>query len=158
MQTARENRLKRIIDEVGRGSTLSRTLEVIADQIIADTGAPTCKIWVVKRGDICEQCRLADVCNNRQMCMHLTAASGADFDEEYPRIPLAALNASLIARGGVADFNDPTGAGERLFGLQRDRNNQNMDCYALQPLRGTSGTVGLIGLFNHRPFRDDELQ
>ncbi len=157
MQTVKENRLKRIIDEVGRGSSLDHALSLIADQICVDTGAPTCKIWVVKRGDICDRCPLASVCTNRQMCMHLTAASGADFNKEYPRIPLTLFNQQLIARGGVADFGDPQDAGDKLFGLQRNRQSDSMDSYALYPLRGASGTVGLIGLFNHRPFRDDEL-
>ena len=77
MLTSNENRLSQILDEVGRGSDLSQALGLIADQLAADVGAPTCKIWVVKRGDICDRCPLAGICTNRQMCMHLIAASGA---------------------------------------------------------------------------------
>jgi signal transduction histidine kinase/DNA-binding response OmpR family regulator len=157
MQTAWENRIKVIFDEVARGSNLYHALELIADQIIAETAALTCKIWVVKRGDICERCPLAENCTNRQMCMHLAVASGADLEREYPRIPLAALNAAMIARGGVADFNDPRNTGEKLFGLQHNASQDMRDTYALFPLKGASGTVGLIGVFNNRPLRDDEL-
>jgi signal transduction histidine kinase/DNA-binding response OmpR family regulator len=157
MQTSRQNRTRNLFDEVGRGSDLSRALSLLADQVVADTGAPTCKIWVVKRGDICARCLLAESCTNRQMCMHLAAASGADMDEEYPRIPLAVFNAQMIARGGVAGFDDSPGAGEKLFGLQRGHN-QSPDSFALYPLRGVAGTVGLIGIFNHRPLRSDELR
>ena len=87
MPTSRENRISQIFDEVGRGSNLSHALGLIADQLAADIGAPTCTIWVVKRGDICERCPLADSCSNKQMCMHLVAASGAVVEREYPRIP-----------------------------------------------------------------------
>lgn len=158
MQTARQNSIKQLFDEVGRGSNLTRTLSLIADQIASDTGALTCKIWVVKRGDICARCPLAESCTNRQMCMHLAAASGADMDREYPRIPLAALNAQMIARGGIASFDDLRGAGEKLFGLQRDRHDEGLDSFALYPLRGVAGTIGLIGIFNHRPLRQDDLR
>jgi signal transduction histidine kinase/DNA-binding response OmpR family regulator len=158
MPTPMENRISQILDEVGRGSNLSHALEMIADQLAADIGAPTCKIWVVKRGDICERCPLAGVCTNRQMCMHLIAASGAVMDREYPRIPLSAFSAPLITRGGTADFSNSRGAGDKLFGVQHSPQDQSSDAYALYPLRSISGTVGLIGVFNHRKFRQEELR
>ena len=158
MPTSRENRISQIFDEVGRGSSLSHALGLIADQLAADIGAPTCKIWVVKRGDICNRCPLADSCSNKQMCMHLVAASGAVVDREYPRIPLSVLTAPLITRGGIADFGDLQGAGDKLFGLQRSSPNLSSDSYALYPLRSVSGTVGLIGVFNQRKFRQEELR
>ncbi|MCI0488018.1 MAG: response regulator, partial [Blastocatellia bacterium] len=102
-------------------------------------------------------CSLAPVCANREMCMHLVAASGAAIDKEYPRIPLSLFNASLIARGGTARFGDEQGAGEKLFGLQHGAPNGGRDSYALYPLRSVSGTVGLIGVFNHRPITHEEL-
>ena len=158
MPTFRENRISQIFDEVGRGSSLGHALGLIADQLAADIGAPTCKIWVVKRGDICNRCPLVDSCSNRQMCMHLVAASGAVVEREYPRIPLSVLSAPLITRGGIADFSDSQGAGDKLFGLQRSSPSQSSDSYALYPLRGVSGTVGLIGVFNQRRFRQQELK
>jgi len=158
MRTSRENRISQIFDEVARGSSSSHALGLIADQLAADIGAPTCKIWVVKRGDICDRCPLADSCSNKQMCMHLVAASGAAVEREYPRIPLSVLSAPLITRGGIADFRDLQGAGDKLFGLQRSSPSQSSDSYALYPLRGVSGTVGLIGVFNQRRFRQQELR
>lgn len=158
MATSRSNRISQIFDEVGRGSSLGHALGLIADQLAADIGAPTCKIWVVKRGDICGRCPLADSCSNRQMCMHLVAASGAVVEREYPRIPLSVLTAPLITRGGIADFSDSNGAGDKLFGLQRSTPSHSADSFALYPLRGISGTVGLIGVFNQRRFRQQELR
>ena len=158
MSISTENKISQIFDEVGRGSSLSHALGLIADQLAADIGAPTCKIWVVKRGDICDHCPLADVCSNREMCMHLVAASGAVVEREYPRIPISILTAPLITHGGIADFSDSQGAGDKLFGLQRSSASQSSDSYALYPLRGVSGTVGLIGVFNQRRFRQHELR
>ena len=158
MQTSRESRIRQIFDEVGRGSSLERALDLIAEQVATDIGAPTCKIWVVKRGDICERCALADVCANRQMCMHLIAASGAEIDREYPRIPLSVFKAPLITSGGVSDFSEPSASGETLFSLQHSKQPDSSDSYALYPLRSASGTIGLIGVFNRRTIREDELQ
>jgi signal transduction histidine kinase/CheY-like chemotaxis protein len=158
MQVASEYRIRRILDEVGRGSSLDSALGLIADAVVAESGVPVCKIWVVKRGDICDACPLVESCANRTMCMHLLAASGADVSKEVPRVPLAVFNATMIARGGVADFSDPRGAGDKLFGLQRSYRKDALDTFALYPLRGLNGTVGLIGLFHHRPFHQDELR
>ncbi|HWO00271.1 MAG TPA: response regulator [Blastocatellia bacterium] len=158
MQTSREGRIRQIFDEVGRGSSLERSLDLIAEQVATDIGSPTCKIWVVKRGDICERCALADICSNRQMCMHLIAASGAEIDREYPRIPLSVFKAPLITSGGISDFSEPNGTGDKLFSLQHSKQTDSLDSYAVYPLRSTSGTIGLIGVFNRRPTRKDELE
>src|SRR5262245_32175509 len=156
MPTSTVDRINRVFDEVARGSDLGRTLALIADQIAADLGAPTCKIWVVKRGDICARCPLASICTNRQMCMHLAAVGGASIDKEYPRIPLSVFNGDMIAHGGVGDFSDP--AGERLFGLQHGLQGDGRDSFALYPLKGAAGILGLIGLFNPRHIEESELQ
>lgn len=158
MDTSREDRIRDIFEEVGRSTDLDRALTLIADQVAADLSAPTCKIWVVKRGDICERCPLAASCSNRQMCMHLAAASGAAVDKEYPRIPMSALNASIIARGSTLDFSDPKGAAEKLFGLQHGSSGDSRDSVALYPLKGASGTIGLIGVFNHRLIEPSEME
>lgn len=158
MPTASDSGISHILGEIGRGASLESALGLIADQLAADVGAPTCKIWVVKRGDICESCPLAYTCTNRQMCMHLVAASGATEQNEYPRIPLSVFTAPLITRGGTADFSESNGAGDKLFGVQRDASRQGSDSYALYPLRGASGTVGLIGVFNRRRFSGNDLR
>jgi signal transduction histidine kinase/DNA-binding response OmpR family regulator len=154
----KENKIRQIFDEVARSTNLDRALAMIAAQAAADLGAPACKIWVVKRGDICDHCPLASACTNRQMCMHLVAASGAVLDREYPRIPMSVFNPKLIAQGGTADFSDVGGSGDTLFGNQRGTIKDSRDSYAIYPLKGASGTVGLIGIFNHRSIEDAELR
>src|SRR5262249_937207 len=150
-----QNGISQILEEVGRGSSLERVLNLIADQLAADINAPVCKIWVVKRGDICSHCSLAEICSNQQMGMHLIAASGASLEREYPRMPLSALRGAVMRGGGAAGLDNGQAAGDRLFGLQRST--QSSDTYALYPLRGASGIVGLIGVFNHRPFQREEI-
>ena len=158
MQPTREPRPSDIFDEIARGTKLEQTLSLIALKATIDLKAPTCKIWVVKHGDICERCPLADVCTNRQMCLHLLTAVGAEMENEYPRIPLSVLNATLIARGGVADFKEADTMGEKLFGIQQKDFSTRPCSYALYPLKGITGTVGVIGVFNDRLIEADELQ
>ena len=158
MQTLREPRPSDIFDEIARGTKLEQTLQLIALKATLDLKAPTCKIWVVKHGDICERCPLADVCTNRQMCLHLVTTVGAEMENEYPRIPLSVLNMALIARGGVAEFKEPDVTGEKLFGIQQKDFLVRPCSYALYPLKGISGTVGVIGVFNDRLIEPEEVQ
>lgn len=158
MQTSKNIQLSDILDEIARGSSLDQSLNLIAQKAITDLKASTCKIWVVKHGDICEQCPLASICSNRQMCLHLASTSGSSIEQEYPRIPISVLNTSLIVRGGIADFKDSNPASEKLFGVQQSEHPETANSYALYPLRGISGTVGLIGVFNHRLIEKSELQ
>lgn len=147
-----------MFDEIARGSSLERTLSLIASHIAAELGVPVCKIWVVKRGDICPACPLQDVCSNRQMCMHLMAVSGTVLDREYPRIPLSSLSPSIIAAGGISDFDDPNDPGSKLFELQHASLDRAAGSFALYPLRGTSGTIGLMGIFNAARIEKAQLQ
>jgi signal transduction histidine kinase/DNA-binding response OmpR family regulator len=158
MQTQNPIQISDILDEIARGSSLDHSLDLIAQKARDDLRAPSCKIWVVKHGDICEHCPLATVCTNRQMCLHLASVSGSAMEKEYPRIPISILNTSLIVRGGIADFTDGYGAGEKLFGAQHQESPDTANAYALFPLRGISGTVGLIGIFNNRAIAKEELQ
>jgi signal transduction histidine kinase/DNA-binding response OmpR family regulator len=158
MQTSKNIQISDILDEIARGSSLDQSLNLIAQKAITDLKASTCKIWVVKHGDICEQCPLASVCANRQMCLHLASTGGSSIEQEYPRIPISLLNTSLIVRGGVADFKDSNPASEKMFGVQQNQHPDTPNSYALYPLRGISGTVGLIGVFNTRLIEKSELQ
>jgi signal transduction histidine kinase/CheY-like chemotaxis protein len=158
MQTSKNIQISDILDEIARGSSLDQSLNLIAQKATTDLNASTCKIWVVKHGDICEQCPLASICSNRQMCLHLASTSGSSIEREYPRIPISVLNTSLIVRGGIADFKDDNPASEKLFGLQQNEHPETANSYALYPLRGISGTVGLIGVFNNRLIEKSELQ
>jgi hypothetical protein len=151
-------RIKKIFDEIARGLSLDRALATIAAQAAAETGAPTCKIWVVKRGDICEKCPLARACANREICMHLVATSGAALDKEYPRLPISIFNAPMISHGGAASFGELDGLGDRLFGLQHGANNGGRDSFALAPLKSSSGIIGLVGIFAHRPANQLDLE
>jgi signal transduction histidine kinase/DNA-binding response OmpR family regulator len=143
--------ISKILEEIARGSELRTALTLIADHVAGELKAPTCKIWVVKLGDICDRCLLAQICTNREMCMHLMAVSGASIEREYPRIPLSVFNAALIARGGVFNFGQPA---DKLFELQRDPDG----CYALYPLRGPAGIVGLIGILSRNPIDQSQLE
>ncbi|GEM_PF-1414527 len=158
MQIPKEPRPSDIFDEIARGTKLDQTLHLIALKATLDLKAPTAKIWVVKHGDICDRCPLAEVCANRQMCLHLVTVVGAEMENEYPRIPLSILNTALIARGGVAEFKETDATGEKLFGIQQ-QDFANRPCsYALYPLKGISGTVGVIGVFNDRLIEAEEVQ
>ena len=55
MQPTREPRPSDIFDEIARGTKMEQTLSLIALKATLDLKAPTCKIWVVKHGDICER-------------------------------------------------------------------------------------------------------
>ncbi|HKV42425.1 MAG TPA: response regulator [Blastocatellia bacterium] len=158
MQAGRGDRIRAIFEEIARGLNLDRALGLIAEQVATEVVAPTCKIWVVKRGDICEHCPLATTCTNREICLHLVAASGASIDKEYPRIPLSIFNATMLSRGGASDFSDSAGPGEKLFGLQHGAGEVARDSYAISPLRGPSGILGIIGIFNHRPMDQGEAE
>ena len=88
--------------------TLNEKLKLITDGIVEILGADFARIWVTKRGDLCERgCLFAnaedgsDVCRNREHCLHLLASSGryTRLDGEYRRVPLGLRMIGRIASG-----------------------------------------------------------
>ncbi len=93
--------------------TLNEKLTLITDGIVEILGSDFARIWVRKRGDLCERgCVHAtvtegpDICLNREHCLHLLASSGryTHLDGWHSRMPIGSLMIGQIASGKEARY------------------------------------------------------
>jgi PAS domain S-box-containing protein len=103
--------------------TIDNKLKSITDGIVRIFDADFCRIWLIRRGDICEQgCIHAEVkeglhiCHYRDKCLHLMASSGRYIHingKGHARVPFGCYKIGLVASGEEHKFltnkadNDP---------------------------------------------------
>lgn len=138
---------------IAAGVSLDTALEVLTSTIVERTHARSCKIWLVKPGDLCDTCALAPRCTDRSMCLHFKA-SAPDGPEHPLRVPLTVFRDRVAARGGAARVGDPTAAGRTLFSAE---DADASDAFAAFPLKGPAGVLGLLAVLRSSPFSPDEI-
>mgnify|MGYP002152625788 CR=1 FL=1 len=94
--------LERIALEMTSSLSLTEVLESITMGLVDEFDAAFARIWLLRPGDLCDTCIMADVCTNRDRCLHLTASAGMynRIDGEHRRVPLGVLKIGGIAQTG----------------------------------------------------------
>ena len=89
-------------------ASLEDKLKTITDSIVQIFDADFCRIWLVRPGDMCENCVHAEVkegphvCLYRDKCLHLLASSGryTHIDgKTHRRVPFGCYKIGLVASG-----------------------------------------------------------
>lgn len=148
-----EARLRAALGRVAAGAPLDEALRAITEAVTERFGALSVKVWLVKTGDVCATCSLAQTCENRDMCLHLKAWTGGA--SEPARVPLVVFRDRVTSRGGGARIAEST-AGALLFGRERDLHS-GADAFATIPLKGPTGVLGLIGMLATEPVSLSDL-
>jgi two-component system, NtrC family, sensor kinase len=173
---AEENKEKKLLRQQGISqlrqsllapASLEDSLRKVTDAIVRLFDADFCRIWLIRRGDLCERgCIHAEVkdgphvCRHRDRCLHLLTSSGryTHVDGQgHRRVPFGCYKIGLVASGEENKFvtndaqNDPrvhNHAWVRELGLVS---------FAGYQLRAPGGeTLGVLALFAKHPISVDE--
>ena len=71
---------KRVLLDMAQQRTLDALLELIVSQLRDLEDVALARIWLVDRGDICEQCHFRRECLDQTKCLHLVASAGKSVD------------------------------------------------------------------------------
>lgn len=109
-QTAKLNDLK---EGLLAANALDRKLNSITDGVVEIFGADFARIWMVRKGDLCDRgCLHATVaegphiCRDRSRCLHLAASSGRYTSTEgsHRRVPMHCYKIGRVASGETPMF------------------------------------------------------
>ncbi|MBW8035066.1 MAG: response regulator [Planctomycetes bacterium] len=154
------NQLQKSLLEPG---DLNGKMKLITDALISMVGADFARIWLIDKGDQCENCSNADAaneqhrCKYRDKCLHLAASSGryTHIDGDHARVPFGCYKIGLIAscQGDKFMTNEVTTD-------PRVHNNQwaselGLVSFAGYKLCDANGeTIGVMALFADYPIND----
>ncbi len=103
----RDKRLNQLQKKLLESGTLNSKMNLITDALVPLVGADFARIWLIDKGDRCENCSNADAadeqnrCKYRDKCLHLVASSGryTHIDGDHARVPFGCYKIGLIASG-----------------------------------------------------------
>ena len=112
-------KLNRLQEMLPSCNTINEKLKHITVEIVNIFQADFARIWMIKEGDLCDQGCIhasvtegAEVCENRDQCLHLVASSGRypHLDGSHRRVPHGCYKIGRVAAGNDVKFltNDVT--------------------------------------------------
>lgn len=83
-------------------------INLVVNRVASRPHVALARIWLKRPGDICSECRLADDCKSREICLHLVASAGRSLNGEnwnrlngkFRRFPMGARKVGQIAATG----------------------------------------------------------
>ncbi len=137
-----------INETLAHGATLPEILQHCTISLIRHLDVAFARIWLLKPGDLCQECHKADACADRTQCLHLAASAGLseNLDGEYRRIPLGALKIGKIAQGWGAMTTNDVVNDDRLPN-KRWLTEQGLQAFAGYPLKIGTQVIGVMALF-----------
>jgi PAS domain S-box-containing protein len=146
--------------------TLNEKLKLITDGIVEILGADFSRIWVMKRGDLCERgCVHAaavegpNLCWSRESCLHLLASSGRDthLDDWHRRIPIGSLMIGRIASGKESRYFTNDLSDDPLFqNPERTVSTEWMAFSGHRLISGEGEPVGVMAVFSCQKIQPHE--
>ena len=103
----RDKTLNRLQKKLIESGNLNSKLNLITDALVPLVGADFARIWLIDKGDRCENCYNADAedeqhrCKYRDKCLHLAASSGryTRIDGSHARVPFGCYKIGRLASG-----------------------------------------------------------
>ncbi|WP_058867751.1 PAS domain S-box protein [Chloracidobacterium thermophilum] len=143
--------LEPIAHQLQNPPDLDRVLSAVVQRAAESVTAVCARLWLIRRGDVCQTCRWAEDCPDKRRCLHLKANFGIPVEAAYRRAPLIVLSGEQLARGGVVAWTPPPSAAAMLLD-PRLADEQGVMSFIAHPLRVENRVLGLLAVFGARMF------
>ena len=103
----RDKALNLLHEKLMTSDDLNRKMNLFTETLVSVVNADFARIWLIDKGDQCENCNSANAvdeqhrCEHRDECLHLVASSGryTHIDGGHARVPFGCSKIGLIASG-----------------------------------------------------------
>ena len=132
-------------------TTAYEVAKVLTDAMVSDFEAYFACVWLVKDGDLCNECELIDACKTNEQCLHLVASSGhyTHIDGGHRRVPLGVFKNGLIAYGRGKTICHDVVNDERVH--HRDwAQEHGLQTFAGFPLIRDGEVIGVMAMFSQK--------
>src|SRR5262245_46439981 len=144
---------------VAEGRAIGEVLRSIVDGIASSEHVALARLWLIRPGDLCAECRFASECPDRTRCLHLAASAGNPtdpgvdlrrIDGGFRRFPLGVRKIGRIgATGEVFVISELRGDESWIADgdwIRRER----IRSFAGMPLVFRKEILGVLGLFDRQ--------
>ena len=142
--------LKELLLDMSQERDVDVLLKMIVERLAARPHVALARIWLVKPGDLCGSCPMAEKCADREHCLHLAASAGderASGPVDRYRIPLGVGAVGRFARMGESWREDNVAEDSDWVGRHDFSGRQGVRCVVGKPLFFKGRVLGVLCLF-----------
>jgi len=153
---------QRLLLDLARERRLEGLLDRIVERFSELPDLALARIWVIRPGDLCDDCQMRDQCARNIDCLHLLASRGhelrepgADWsrlDGDFRRFPLGVRKVGLIAEKAEAVWIEDIRENPEWIARPDWASSEGIIGFGGQPLIHRGETLGVLGVFTRRRF------
>ena len=150
--------IEALLLEMANERSLDALLKLIVERLAQRPQAALVRIWLIRPGDICESCHMAEECPDQSKCLHLVASAGSSAAEpgvewtgiggHFRRFPLGVRKVGRTATSGenvaVWDIEQEPGWIARPEWVRRE----GIRSFAGTPLACKGEVLGVLAVFS----------
>jgi PAS domain S-box-containing protein len=143
-------------------------LDVIVRGLAAQPGIAQARVWLLRPGDICEECFSRPQCNDQTQCLHLLASAGSsiaspgedwnEIQKEFWRIPRANGMEGRIVQSGKAILIEDLQSETPGFVQPDWARSEALRSFAGYPLVSHEKVLGVLAIFSREPIGKQDFE
>lgn len=137
--------------------TTNNLFDVVVARLADFSNVALARIWVLRRGDICDRCQVESECQDHSSCLHLVASAGRSstdtklqwnsLDGQYSRFPLGARKVGHIAATGKPVIVERISKESKWIADVDWANREHIQGFVGQPLVFQGKILGVLAIF-----------
>jgi transcriptional regulator with GAF, ATPase, and Fis domain len=152
---------------VAEGRAIGDVLRSIVDGIAACGHVALARLWLIRPGDICAECRFASECPDRTRCLHLAASAGNPsepgvdlrrIDGGFRRFPLGVRKIGRIGATGEVFVISEIRGDESWIADGEWVRREGIKTFVGIPLVFRREILGVLGVFDRQNIDDGSLK
>ncbi|MGB9595279.1 MAG: response regulator [Candidatus Poribacteria bacterium] len=137
---------------------LSDVLNIVVEALRTTFDAAFARVWLIDNGDLCPDCIHADICTNKDKCLHLMVTVGTYArDEDYMRVPIGTMRVGRIAESRTPSLVNDLAKDNYIHNPEWMKRS-GIVAFAGYPLILGDELLGVIALFSKRLISDEEFK
>ncbi len=158
--------LPQVMVSMAQNRSLPEVLKSIAQGIAECRNVVLVRIWLLDRGDVCEECRFRKECPDQTRCLHLVASAGnpkersddsSRVDGEFRRFPLGVRKIGRVAQSGEPLLLPSVRGDEEWIADPDWFRREEARTFAAQPLVFRGEVLGVLALFDRTVLGADDF-
>lgn len=146
--------------------TQEGTLTALVQGLGREPGVALARIWLVKPGDICEECPLRSECPDQRRCLHLAASDGRSvksgriwprLDGSFRRFPMGIRKIGKIAASGKPNIAEVS-RNSKWLADPAWAEKEGIRCVAGHPLVVGDETIGVLAVFSRVGIGEEDFR
>lgn len=157
---------KRVLLDMAQQRTVDALLRLIVAALRKLDVVALVRIWLIDRGDICNECHFRHECPDQRKCLHLVASAGNPLDDRvdwsgingrFRRFPIGVRKVGRIAATGEAVEVVDIDAGSHWIADPTWAKREQIRGFVGQPLAYRDEMLGVLGVFLRVPVVEEGL-